>query len=106
LFFALVDDATSNAIQRVIDLCGSAIWETLLLAAPLLIIGLVVGLVISIGQAVTQIQEMTLSFVPKILLMIGSLLIFLPWMTQRLMDFTINLMTQMAYPIEMTPPAF
>ena len=61
---------------------------TLLIAGPMLAIGLIIGLVVSIFQAVTQIQEMTLTFVPKIIGIALALLIFLPWMINKLTDFT------------------
>jgi len=61
---------------------------TLMVAAPMLLFGLIIGLIISIFQAVTQINEMTLTFVPKILAVAVALLIFLPWMINQLTDFT------------------
>ena len=60
---------------------------TLMIASPLLLAGLIVGVVISIFQAITQIQEMTLTFVPKILAIGLALLIFLPWMINIATDF-------------------
>lgn len=68
------------------------ILTAMLLAAPPLCIGLLVGLVISIFQAVTQIQEQTLTFVPKVLAIFLSLLIFGPWMLRILMEFTVNIL--------------
>lgn len=64
---------------------------TLMVAGPMLLFALVVGLLISIFQAVTQINEMTLTFVPKILAVALALLIFLPWMINRMTDFTNHL---------------
>jgi flagellar biosynthetic protein FliQ len=72
----------------VISIGREALTVTLLIAAPMLIFGLVVGLVISIFQAVTQINEMTLTIVPKILAVALALLIFLPWMISMMTDFT------------------
>ncbi len=66
---------------------------TLMLAGPLLLTGLVVGLAISVFQAVTQIQEMTLSFVPKILAVLLVLALLFPWMMQIMVHFTSNLFT-------------
>ena len=74
--------------QMVVEIGREALTVTLLIAAPMLGFGLVVGLVISIFQAVTQINEMTLTFVPKILAVAAALLIFLPWMINVLTDFT------------------
>ncbi len=69
-----------------------AIFVTLKLGAPAMILALVVGLMISLFQALTQIQEMTLTFVPKMLVILLSLLLFLPFMLQTLTSFTQGLM--------------
>ncbi len=74
--------------QTVIAIAREALTVTLLVASPMLIFGLVIGLIISIFQAVTQINEMTLTIVPKIVAVAVSLLIFLPWMINLLIDFT------------------
>ena len=71
---------------------------TLLLSAPLLIFSLVVGLIVSIFQAVTSINESTLSFVPKIVAVMVAIIIFFPWMMTYMCDFTreiFDLMIQM-----------
>ncbi|GAA8682620.1 flagellar biosynthesis protein FliQ [Helicobacter pylori] len=60
----------------------------LMISLPVLLAGLVVGLLVSIFQATTQINEMTLSFVPKILAVIGVLILTMPWMTNMLLDYT------------------
>ena len=78
-----------------IGLARQAALITLLLAAPMLGFGLLVGLAISILQAVTQINEMTLTFIPKIIAVILALTIFLPWMLQIIIDFTVQLFTIM-----------
>jgi len=77
--------------SEAISIFQNALLLALLLAAPMLAFGLVAGLVVSIFQAVTQIQEMTLSFVPKILAIVASLFLFLPWMLNKLMYYTIEL---------------
>ena len=64
-----------------------AMLLTLLLAAPMLIAGIVVGLVVSVLQSVTQIQEMTLTFVPKIVAVMLVFLIFLPWMSDMMTQY-------------------
>ena len=64
---------------------------TLMVSAPMLAFGLIVGLVISVLQAVTQIHEMTLTFIPKIVAVAFALLMFLPWMINLLTDFTTRL---------------
>ena len=72
----------------VLGIAKNAIEITLLLSLPVLGVGLVVGLLISIFQAATQIQEMTLTFVPKILAMLLSLLLLMPWMMSKMTDYT------------------
>lgn len=79
--------------QVIIDLAYQALATTLYLSAPLLGIALVVGLAISIFQATTQIQEQTLSFVPKIVAVLGALVIFGPWMMSLITSYTIDLLT-------------
>ncbi len=77
--------------QMVVAIGREALILTVMIAGPMLLFGLIVGLVISIFQAVTQINEMTLTFVPKILAMALALLIFLPWMISMATDFTRHL---------------
>ncbi|MBD3331611.1 flagellar biosynthesis protein FliQ [candidate division GN15 bacterium] len=77
--------------QMVVTIGREALMTTLMVAGPMLLFALVVGLLISIFQAVTQINEMTLTFVPKILAVALALLIFLPWMINRMTDFTNHL---------------
>lgn len=67
---------------------------TLLLSLPMLLAWLIAGLVISIFQATTQINEMTLSFVPKIILVVVILIFLMPWMTTTMIDFTENILNQ------------
>ncbi len=73
-------------------LARETVFVTLKLGAPALILALVVGLLVSFLQALTQIQEMTLTFVPKMLVILLSLLLFLPFMLQTLTAFTQGLM--------------
>lgn len=75
----------------VIDLARNAVMTMLLLAGPLLMVALGVGLVISIVQAVTQIQEQTLTFVPKLFAMVAVMLLGMPWMMQVLVKYTTEL---------------
>lgn len=77
--------------SMVVDIGRNALWITLLISGPLLIVGLLVGLVIGIFQAVTQIHEMTLTFIPKILAMIGVFLLLFPWMLLKLVEYTSEL---------------
>jgi flagellar biosynthetic protein FliQ len=74
-----------------IDVSRQAMMITLLIAAPMLGAGLIVGLVVSIFQAVTQINEMTLTFVPKIIAVAVAFALFMPWMMRLLVDFTTRL---------------
>lgn len=75
-----------------IDLFRRALTTALLLSGPMLLTGLVVGLVISIFQAATQIHEMTVSFVPKIVLVIAVLVVLLPWMSGVMLEFSGSLL--------------
>jgi len=77
--------------ELVITLGREAILMMLMVSAPMLLAGLVVGLVISILQAITQIQEMTLTFIPKIAAVAISLLVFLPWIINTMVSFTSRL---------------
>lgn len=78
-------------VEFVVGIMAEAIKVTLLVSAPVLIVGLIVGVAISLFQAVTQIQEMTLVFVPKILAVMVVLIAALPWMVSILLSFTHNL---------------
>lgn len=77
---------------EVLDIARDAMVVMLLVAGPMLMVGLVVGLSISIFQTLTHIQEMTLTFIPKILAVFGSMVIFLPWMLRELTEFTHRIM--------------
>jgi flagellar biosynthesis protein FliQ len=72
----------------VMDIAKDAIEITLYLSLPILGVGLIVGLLVSLFQAVTQIQEATLTFVPKIVATLLSLLFLLPWMMNKMMSYT------------------
>lgn len=75
----------------VLDLARNALMITLQLAAPILVFSLVSGLIVSVFQAVTQINEMTLSFVPKIVAVAVAAVIFGPWMLNSLVAYMTNL---------------
>jgi flagellar biosynthetic protein FliQ len=77
--------------ELVIGIAQQAIQVTLLVSLPILGIGLLVGVVVSLVQAATQIQEMTLTFIPKIVSIFVGLLLLLPWIMNQLMGFTIEL---------------
>ncbi len=80
----------------VIDVATEGIWVLIKIGSPVMIIALLVGLSISLVQALTQIQEMTLSFVPKLMAIFVSLLIFLPFMMTTLVNFAQRLADRMA----------
>lgn len=77
---------------EVLDIGRDAVWTMLKVAGPILIVGLVVGLSISIFQTLTHIQEMTLTFIPKIMAVFTSLVLFMPWMLTQLNEFTQRVM--------------
>ena len=70
----------------VLDIAFQAIRATLFVSGPVMVVGLIVGLVIAVFQALTQIQEATLTFVPRILVVFASLLVFLPFMLSVMID--------------------
>jgi flagellar biosynthetic protein FliQ len=74
--------------QFIVDFAMNSIRTTLLVSAPMLGFGLVTGLVISIFQAVTSIQELTLTFIPKILAVFLALFLFFPWIMRIMLSFT------------------
>ena len=78
-----------------VELGQQALSVALMIAAPMLGFGLIVGLVVSVFQAATQIQEMTLSFVPKIVAVVAALMIFGPWMLNLMMKFSENLLANL-----------
>jgi len=77
--------------EAVLDIGREALYLTVLLAAPLLLSALVAGLLIGVFQAATQIQEMTLSFIPKLIVLVFALLIAGPWMLRLVTEFTTRL---------------
>ncbi len=77
--------------DSALDLFRHALLTALLLAAPMLGVGLVIGLLISIFQAVTSIQEMTLTFIPKMVGVILAIIIALPWMLSTMMTYATSL---------------
>ncbi|NBD22455.1 flagellar biosynthesis protein FliQ [Paenibacillus glycinis] len=79
----------------IIALAAQAVYTVLKASAPMLLIGLIVGLIVSIFQATTQIQEQTLAFVPKVAAVLLSILLFGPWILNTLVDFTYNLLNNL-----------
>ena len=80
----------------VLGIAREAIVVMIQIGAPVMLLALVVGLVVSLVQALTQVQEMTLTFIPKILAIFGSLLLFMPFMLATLSSFTERLMARIA----------
>jgi len=74
--------------EFVIGFAQEGVKMVILIASPMLGLGLIVGVMVSIFQAATQIQEMTLTFVPKILAVFLGLMLFAPWMLEKLVSFT------------------
>ena len=81
--------------SEAITLTQNAVTLTLVLSAPVLLVAMVVGLLISLFQAVTQIQEMTLTFVPKIVAVMATLLFLSSWMINKLVDYTHELIVNL-----------
>ena len=79
----------------VIQLGQQALWIVLLVSAPMLGLGLLVGLLVSVFQATTSIQEQTLAFIPKIVAVFVAILIFGPWMLRIMVEFLTNLLVNL-----------
>ena len=78
--------------QTIMELGRQAMTVLMLVAGPLLLVGMTVGLLISVLQTVTSIREQTLTFVPKMAAVVGATLILLPWLLSKLCQFTIALL--------------
>ena len=85
--------------EFLVTMASEAIKLTLLLSAPLLGVGLLVGLVIAILQATTQVQEMTLTFVPKIVAVLLALLAAAPWMLAKMTSYTSHIILSIPHVI-------
>jgi flagellar biosynthetic protein FliQ len=83
---------------EIIDISRDALWVLLKISAPAMLAALIVGLIIALFQALTQIQEMTLTFVPKIVAIFFTLMLALPFMFEALENFNQELMTRIADP--------
>lgn len=78
--------------DSAIELGRNAFWMALVTATPILVIGLMVGLAISLFQAVTQLQEQTLTFAPKIAAMAVAAAIFIPWIGNRMVEYAVQML--------------
>jgi len=74
--------------EQVFDILRESMLVTLIVAGPPMLIGLVVGVIISLFQAMTQIQEMTLTFVPKLVVLFVTMIVFMPFMLATMVKFT------------------
>ncbi len=74
--------------ETVTTIGQQALWTTMLISAPLLLSALAVGLLVGIFQAATQINEMTMSFIPKLLVLVGALILAGPWMLSVIVSYT------------------
>ena len=79
--------------QDAIDLGREALWTMLLIGSPVLVAGMIVGIVVSLFQALTQIQEQTVVFVPKIIVMLLVLSVSLPWLISQMLQYTTELIS-------------
>jgi len=82
------------APQDAIDLAREALWTALLVGSPVLLAGMAVALLVGLLQALTQVQEQTVAFVPKIVAMILALSLALPWLISRMVQYSTDLITQ------------
>lgn len=79
--------------QDAIQLTQQAMFTALLLGSPVLLAGVFVGLLIGLAQALTQIQDQTVAFVPKVVAMVGILILCLPWLVQKMVEYSETLIT-------------
>jgi flagellar biosynthetic protein FliQ len=84
-------------VTEVLDVSRDAVIVTLKIGMPIMLVALIVGLVVSLFQALTQIQEMTLSFIPKIIAIFLSMLLLMPFMLSTLTTFTQSLAERMIH---------
>jgi len=80
-------------VDQATDLIRHTLILALTISAPMLLIGLAVGIIVSLLQAVTQIQEQTLTFIPKIAAMVAAAIVLMPWIAQRLLEYTSAMFT-------------
>ncbi len=81
--------------NEAIDLVRDAILMSLIVGAPLLLVGMIVGLAIGLIQALTQIQDQTVSTVPKLVAMTLAIIVCLPWLTDRMLDYSRNILQEL-----------
>ena len=79
------------SVTHAVDLCRDAVLLSLIIGGPVMLVATLVGLIVSLFQAVTQLQDQTISFVPKIVAMSLTLLYLVPWCIQRMVDYSVDL---------------
>ena len=79
--------------QQASELIRNTLLLAMVISAPMLVIGLMVGIVVSLLQALTQIQEQTLTFIPKIVSMVVAAITLMPWMSHRLVQYAFDMFT-------------
>ena len=89
--------------ETVTDLCRDALMQVLMLSLPVLSVAILVGLITSIFQAVTQVQDQSLSLIPKIVLMLVTLLYIMPWGMSQMVDYSTGLYKEMPSSISSGP---
>jgi flagellar biosynthesis protein FliQ len=82
------------SLDQATDLVRQTLIIALIVSSPMLLIGVTVGVVVSLLQAVTQIQEQTLTFVPKIVAMVASAIMLMPWISHRLIEYSVTVFGQ------------
>ncbi|MBL4614847.1 MAG: flagellar biosynthesis protein FliQ [Magnetovibrio sp.] len=80
----------------VLEIAQDALWIVLLVAGPVMMAGLTIGLIIALFQALTTIQEMTLTFVPKIIVIFVAIVVFLPYMMTTVIEYSVTLFDRIA----------
>ncbi len=89
----------TDLVQNAVDMTRRALLLSLELSLPILLVGMIVGFLISVVQALTQIQEQTLSFIPKVLAVAATLLLTLPWVLNALVDYMREILVAMRSPL-------
>lgn len=84
--------------ENAIDLCRTALLSALIIGSPMLLVGMAAGLAVGLVQALTQVQDQTVSFVPKLLAVAGVLIVCMPWLMMRLVEFTREVFSGAALP--------
>jgi flagellar biosynthetic protein FliQ len=82
--------------EMIVDICRRAVQITLMMSGPMLLAGMLIGLIVSIFQATTQINEQTLTFIPKIVAVFITLLILTPWIIHNMTSFSAEIFTTIA----------